>query len=148
MIMRLPDGYNTVVGERGLKMSGGEKQRVSLARAILKKAPVLLCDEPTSSLDSRTELEIMTNLKEVGRGVGATCVIIAHRLSTVQDCDSIVVMDAGRVIESGTHEELMRLGARYSELVAFQRSHGSSANDSIEAEINGSDPTLPALNRS
>ena len=137
MIMRLPDGYNTIVGERGLKMSGGEKQRVSLARAILKRAPILLCDEPTSSLDSLTELEIMANLKEVGRDGGATCVIIAHRLSTVQDCDSIVVMDAGRVIESGTHDELMRLGGRYSELVAYQRSHGSSSsgNDSMGATL-------------
>ena len=147
MIMRLPDGYNTIVGERGLKMSGGEKQRVSLARAILKRAPILLCDEPTSSLDSRTELEIMANLKEVGRDGGATCVIIAHRLSTVQDCDSIVVMDAGRVIESGTHDELMRLGGRYSELVAYQRSHGSSSsgNDSMGTDVNGSEQTSSTL---
>lgn len=127
IILRLPDGYNTVVGERGLKMSGGEKQRVSLARAILKRASILLCDEPTSSLDSRTELEIMNNLKEIGNDDDTTCVIIAHRLSTIQDCDDIVVMDEGRVIEQGTHDELIRLGGRYSELVAFQRSHSSSS---------------------
>eukprot|EP00571_Detonula_confervacea_P014898 CAMPEP_0172306362 /NCGR_PEP_ID=MMETSP1058-20130122/7442_1 /TAXON_ID=83371 /ORGANISM="Detonula confervacea, Strain CCMP 353" /LENGTH=753 /DNA_ID=CAMNT_0013018217 /DNA_START=20 /DNA_END=2281 /DNA_ORIENTATION=- len=121
LIMRLPNGYDTVVGERGLKLSGGEKQRVSLARAILKKSPILLCDEPTSSLDSHTELEIMNNLKEVGKDT--TCVIIAHRLSTIQDCDEIVVMDGGRVIEQGTHDDLMIGGGRYSELVAFQSSH-------------------------
>ena len=122
--MRLPNGYDTIVGERGLKLSGGEKQRVSLARAILKRAPILLCDEPTSSLDSHTELEIMNNLKEVGKDT--TCVIIAHRLSTVQDCDEIVVMDAGKVVEQGTHDELMQRGGRYAELVAFQQSHSLS----------------------
>lgn len=122
IIKRLPDGYETVVGERGLKLSGGEKQRVSLARAILKRAPILLCDEPTSSLDSHTELEIMNNLKEIGGEDDTTCVIIAHRLSTVQDCDAIVVMDQGKVVEMGTHEELMRKRGRYSELVSFQRS--------------------------
>ncbi len=121
IIMRLPNQYNTVVGERGLKMSGGEKQRVSLARAILKKSPILLCDEPTSSLDSQTELEIMNNLKEIGKDEEKTCVIIAHRLSTVQDCDLIVVMDGGRVVEQGTHDELLRRGGRYSQLLAFQR---------------------------
>ena len=121
IISKLPNGYDTIVGERGLKLSGGEKQRVSLARAILKKSPILLCDEPTSSLDSHTEMEIMNNLKEIGKGT--TCIIIAHRLSTIQDCDEIVVMDAGRVVEQGTHDELMRLGGRYAELVAFQRSH-------------------------
>ena len=119
-IQRLPNGYDTLVGERGLKLSGGEKQRVSLARAILKKSPILLCDEPTSSLDSHTELEIMNNLKEIGKDT--TCIIIAHRLSTIQDCDEIVVMGRGRVIEQGTHDELMRKGGRYKELVAFQRS--------------------------
>merc|ERR1719296_338647 len=127
LIMRLPDGYDTIVGERGLKLSGGEKQRVSLARAIMKRASILLCDEPTSSLDSHTELEIMNNLKEVGKDT--TCVIIAHRLSTVQDCDKIVVMDAGRVVEQGTHDELMRRGGRYSDLVAFQRSHNEADSD-------------------
>ncbi|KAL3789946.1 hypothetical protein ACHAW5_006564 [Stephanodiscus triporus] len=121
-IMRMPNGYDTVVGERGLKLSGGEKQRVSLARAILKRSPILLCDEPTSSLDSHTESEIMNNLKEVGRDT--TCLIIAHRLSTIMDCDVIVVMDGGRVVERGTHDELMALeGGRYRELVAFQKSH-------------------------
>ncbi|KAL7535146.1 hypothetical protein ACHAXR_006313, partial [Thalassiosira sp. AJA248-18] len=133
IISKLPNGYDTIVGERGLKLSGGEKQRVSLARAILKKSPILLCDEPTSSLDSHTELEIMNNLKEIGKET--TCVIIAHRLSTIQDCDEIVVMDEGRVIEQGNHDELMREGGRYSELVAFQRSHHhgeEQGNSSLE----------------
>jgi len=132
IIMSLPNGYDTIVGERGLKLSGGEKQRVSLARAILKKSPILLCDEPTSSLDSHTELEIMNNLKEVGKDT--TCIIIAHRLSTIQDCDEIVVMDAGRVVEQGTHDELMNLKGRYAELVAFQRSHGNNGNIRQEEE--------------
>ena len=142
IIMRLPNQYNTVVGERGLKMSGGEKQRVSLARAILKKSPILLCDEPTSSLDSQTELEIMNNLKEIGKDEEKTCVIIAHRLSTVQDCDLIVVMDGGRVVEQGTHDELIRRGGRYSQLLAFQRNLDDT--DTIEEDtkqevlVNGS----------
>ena len=123
-------------------MSGGEKQRVSLARAILKKSPILLCDEPTSSLDSQTELEIMNNLKEIGKDEEKTCVIIAHRLSTVQDCDLIVVMDGGRVVEQGTHDELIRRGGRYSQLLAFQRNLDDT--DTIEEDtkqevlVNGS----------
>ena len=128
IIMRLPNQYNTVVGERGLKMSGGEKQRVSVARAILKKSPILLFDEPTSSLDSMTELEIMNNLKDIGKDEEKTVVIIAHRLSTIQDCDLIVVMDGGRVVEQGTHEQLLRQGGRYSQLLAFQRSHPDDVN--------------------
>lgn len=117
-ILSFPDGYNTVVGERGLKLSGGEKQRVAIARAILKNAPILLCDEPTSSLDSHTENEIMSNLKELGKG--RTTIIIAHRLSTIQDCDQIIVMHEGSVVEQGTHEELLQLGGRYTELLKMQ----------------------------
>jgi ATP-binding cassette subfamily B (MDR/TAP) protein 7 len=131
-ITKLPNGYDTIVGERGLKLSGGEKQRVSLARAILKKAPILLCDEPTSSLDSHTELEIMNNLKEVGKGT--TCVIIAHRLSTIQDCDEIVVLEKGRVVEHGNHNELMALGGRYRNLLMFQRSHTAVGVDDDDAQ--------------
>lgn len=119
-IMSFPDGYNTVVGERGLKLSGGEKQRVAIARAILKKAPILLCDEPTSSLDSNTETDIMNNLKAIGKD--RTTVIIAHRLSTIQDCDVIVVMHEGRVVEQGTHAELVALNGRYTQLLKMQES--------------------------
>ena len=118
-IMSFPGGYDTIVGERGLKLSGGEKQRVAIARAILKKAPILLCDEPTSSLDSETEYDIMLNLKEIGQNT--TTIIIAHRLSTVQDCDEIIVLGEGRVVERGTHDELVAKGGRYSELLAIQQ---------------------------
>jgi ATP-binding cassette subfamily B (MDR/TAP) protein 7 len=118
-IMSFPDGYDTIVGERGLKLSGGEKQRVAIARAILKKAPILLCDEPTSSLDGETEFDIMNNLKEIGKNT--TTIIIAHRLSTIQDCDEIIVLGDGRVVERGTHDELVAAGGRYSELLATQQ---------------------------
>jgi len=122
-ILSFPDGYDTVVGERGLKLSGGEKQRVAIARAILKKAPIILCDEPTSSLDSRTETDIMSNLKSVGKGL--TTVIIAHRLSTIQDCDEIIVMHEGEVVERGTHSELVRLNGRYTQLLKMQENLSS-----------------------
>jgi ATP-binding cassette subfamily B (MDR/TAP) protein 7 len=118
-IMSFPDGYDTVVGERGLKLSGGEKQRVAIARAILKNAPILLCDEPTSSLDGETEYDIMQNLKEIGKNT--TTIIIAHRLSTVQDCDEIIVLSEGQVAERGTHDELVAKGGRYSELLTIQQ---------------------------
>lgn len=118
-ILSFPDGYDTVVGERGLKLSGGEKQRVAIARAMLKRAPILLCDEPTSSLDSHTENDIMTNLKELGKET--TTIIVAHRLSTIQDCDDIVVLHGGKVVERGTHAELLRRGGRYNDLLRMQR---------------------------
>ena len=117
-IMSFPDGYNTVVGERGLKLSGGEKQRVAIARAILKDAPILLCDEPTSSLDSETEQSIMSNIKEIGKST--TTIIIAHRLSTIQDCDEIIVLHEGQVVERGTHDELLAKRGRYNELLRMQ----------------------------
>jgi ATP-binding cassette, subfamily B (MDR/TAP), member 7 len=131
-ILSFPDGYDTVVGERGLKLSGGEKQRVSIARAILKGAPILLCDEPTSSLDSKTETEIMANLKNVGKD--RTTVIIAHRLSTIQDCDLIVVMHQGRVVERGTHLELVARRGRYSELLTMQESLAAATDDEDEEQ--------------
>lgn len=118
-IMSFPDGYDTVVGERGLKLSGGEKQRVAIARAILKNAPILLCDEPTSSLDSATEMDIMKNIKDIGKNT--TTILIAHRLSTIHDCDKIVVLHEGKVMEHGTHDELLRLGGRYTDLLRLQQ---------------------------
>jgi ATP-binding cassette subfamily B (MDR/TAP) protein 7 len=127
-IMSFPDGYDTIVGERGLKLSGGEKQRVAIARAMLKNAPILLCDEPTSSLDSKTETDIMNNIKNLGKG--RTTLIIAHRLSTIQDCDEIIVMHQGRVAERGTHYELLRMGGRYTELLKMQEAMQESGNDS------------------
>jgi ABC-type multidrug transport system fused ATPase/permease subunit len=115
VILNLPQGMETVVGERGMKLSGGEKQRVSIARAMLKDSPILLCDEPTSSLDTATEYDIMQELKTMGRG--RTTLIVAHRLSTVKDADIIIVMDQGRLVEQGTHEELLAIGGKYSELI-------------------------------
>lgn len=110
----LPLGFKTVVGERGLKLSGGEKQRVALARAILKDAPVLFCDEATSALDAHTEAEIMAHLRRHAKS--RTTILIAHRLTTVMDADNIVVLDAGRVVETGSHTDLLARGKVYSEL--------------------------------
>jgi ABC-type transport system involved in Fe-S cluster assembly fused permease/ATPase subunit len=117
-IERQPDGYATRVGERGLKLSGGEKQRVAIARTLLKDPPLLILDEATSALDSRTEGEILDTLRDVGRG--RTTIVIAHRLSTVVDADRIVVLEAGQVRESGTHAELLRRGGLYAEMWARQ----------------------------
>ena len=111
-IDKLPDGYATRVGERGLKLSGGEKQRVAIARVILKNPEILIFDEATSSLDSRTEAEIQTNLRQVS--AHHTTLIIAHRLSTVVDADQILVLDDGGIVERGTHDELIARGGTYA----------------------------------
>ena len=113
-IMGLPDGYQTLVGERGLKLSGGEKQRVAIARTVLKDPRLLLFDEATSALDSRTESEIQNNLEALSRG--RTTLVIAHRLSTVVDADEILVLDEGRIIERGRHTELLARKGRYAEM--------------------------------
>lgn len=126
-IETFPDGYNTIVGERGLKLSGGEKQRVAIARAILKRSPILLCDEPTSSLDSATEMDIMKNIKDIGKNT--TTIVIAHRLSTIQDCDEIIVLHEGKVLEQGTHDELLRRGGRYTELLRMQQQEQLETDD-------------------
>jgi ATP-binding cassette subfamily B protein len=111
-VAKLPDGYATRVGERGLKLSGGEKQRVAIARVILKNPELLIFDEATSSLDSRTEHEIQTNLRQVS--AHRTTLIIAHRLSTVVDADEILVLDDGQIVERGTHEDLLARGGTYA----------------------------------
>ena len=108
----LPEKYESRVGERGLKLSGGEKQRVAIARTILKKSKILLFDEATSSLDTKTEKEIQESLKTVSRD--RTTIIIAHRLSTVVDCDEIIVLKEGQIIERGRHSELLARGGEYS----------------------------------
>ena len=113
-IVSTPDGYQTRVGERGLKLSGGEKQRVAIARTILKNPPILVFDEATSALDTRTEREIQANLKELSRD--RTTLVIAHRLSTVMDADEILVLDQGRVVERGTHAALLAKDGHYAEM--------------------------------
>ncbi|MDH4983018.1 ABC transporter ATP-binding protein/permease [Hyphomicrobium sp. D-2] len=118
-IRSLPEGYDTKVGERGLKLSGGEKQRVAIARTILKGPPILILDEATSALDSHTERDIQAALDEVSRE--RTSLVIAHRLSTIINADRILVMEKGRVVEQGTHTELIASGGLYADLWAHQR---------------------------
>ncbi|WP_037963615.1 ABC transporter ATP-binding protein/permease [Sulfitobacter pontiacus] len=121
-IQRLPHGYETAVGERGLKLSGGEKQRVGIARTLLKNPPILLLDEATSALDSETEHEIQDALRQAGKG--RTVLTIAHRLSTVAEADRIVVLEQGEVVEQGTHDDLLARNGRYAQLWQRQQSEG------------------------
>jgi ATP-binding cassette subfamily B protein len=118
-IASTPKGYATTVGERGLKLSGGEKQRVAIARTLLKNPPVLIFDEATSALDSANERAIQAELKSAAQG--KTALVIAHRLSTVADAHEIVVLDGGRVVERGTHADLLALGGRYAEMWRLQQ---------------------------
>jgi len=131
-VEELPDGYATMVGERGLKLSGGEKQRVAIARTILKRPRILLFDEATSALDSHTEAEIQRSLDEVARN--RTTLVIAHRLSTVIHADEILVLHAGRIVERGTHEALLAAAGRYARLWHTQRRIDIVAADETEAE--------------
>ena len=129
-IMALPDGYDATVGERGLKLSGGEKQRVAIARTILKKPRILLFDEATSALDTRTEHEIQRSLEEVSRG--RTTVVIAHRLSTIINSDEIIVLDRGRVAERGRHAELLARNGLYADMWARQQEAAAEAERKSE----------------
>jgi len=126
-IARLPQGLDTVVGERGLKLSGGEKQRIAIARMLLKNPPILIFDEATSSLDSESEKAILGALNEVARQ--RTTLVIAHRLSTVMDADRIVVLDQGEVVEQGTHAELLASAGIYHRLWQFQLQHPGASTD-------------------
>ena len=114
-----------MVGERGLKLSGGEKQRVAIARTLLKNPPILIFDEATSALDSANERAIQAELRQVAQG--KTTLVIAHRLSTVVDAHEIVVLQAGRVAERGTHAELLALGGQYARMWALQQEGGEGA---------------------
>jgi ATP-binding cassette subfamily B protein len=134
LVATLPDGYDTVVGERGYRFSGGEKQRIAIARTILRNPPVLVLDEATSSLDTQTERLVQEALERLSEG--RTTIAIAHRLSTVRDADQIVVLDRGRVVEIGTYGELFARGGRFAELAA--RDDGGPAPSAVAvAEIDG-----------
>ena len=113
VIEKLPDGINTMVGEHGAKLSGGQRQRMEIARVLAQDPTIIILDEATSALDAKTEYNVVNSIKD--RGI--TCIVVAHRLSTIRDCDEIIVMDNGRVAERGTHDELMKKGGMYAELV-------------------------------
>jgi ATP-binding cassette subfamily B protein len=124
-IESLPEGYETIVGERGLKLSGGEKQRVGIARTLLKDPPILLLDEATSALDTETEREIQGQLRALGQG--RSVIMIAHRLSTVVDADLIMVLEKGVVVERGRHDDLVAASGRYAAMWARQMSEQERA---------------------
>jgi ATP-binding cassette subfamily B protein len=125
-IVSTPKGYDTMVGERGLKLSGGEKQRVAIARTLLKNPPVLIFDEATSALDSSNERAIQAELRNAAQN--KTTLVIAHRLSTVVDAHQILVMEAGQIIERGTHAQLLALQGRYAQMWALQQESGEQTD--------------------
>ncbi len=137
LIDRLPQGYKAMVGERGLKLSGGEKQRVAIARTILKNPPILLLDEATSALDTHTEREIQQALKEVSKD--RTTLVIAHRLSTIVEADEIIVLDDGRIVERGRHEELLAKGGAYAAMWNRQR-EATEAKERLSQAFGANDP--------
>jgi ATP-binding cassette subfamily B protein len=141
-VMSLPAGFDTVVGERGLKLSGGEKQRVSIARTILKGPPILVLDEATSALDTFTEQEIQAALKQVSRN--RTTVVIAHRLSTIVDADEIIVLEKGLIAERGTHTGLLRKKGLYAALWNRQR-EADEARRKLAENLDARGPTAEQL---
>ncbi|MDP2874828.1 MAG: ATP-binding cassette domain-containing protein, partial [Holophaga sp.] len=127
-IASLPEGYETRVGERGLKLSGGEKQRVAIARTLLKNPPVLIFDEATSALDSKTEQAIQSELEQAA--IGRTTLIIAHRLSTIMNADEILVLESGRIVERGSHRSLLEQNGTYAQMWALQAEAEEQGNHS------------------
>ena len=125
VIMRMPHGYDSVIGERGLKLSGGERQRIAIARALLKNAPVLILDEATSQLDTESERLVQEAINLLIKG--RTVFVIAHRLSTIKNVDRIVVLDKGRIAEEGSHDELIHRGGLYTRLYQNQQIQGNPA---------------------
>jgi ATP-binding cassette subfamily B protein len=132
-ISELPSGYGTQVGELGTQISGGQRQRIALARAYLKNAPIILLDEPTSALDSETEEVIQRELRRLTKG--KTTLVIAHRLSTILHADLIYVIEAGRAIESGSHEQLFAQGGYYRRLFQLQFAGASQNHMTFAGEV-------------
>ena len=132
-IESLPDRYETTVGERGLKLSGGEKQRVAIARTVLKNPRILIFDEATSALDSATEQGIQEELARIARG--HTTLVIAHRLSTVMDADQILVLEAGRIVERGSHRQLLARGGAYARMWSLQQEAAAHEKAAAEARL-------------
>jgi ATP-binding cassette subfamily B protein len=131
LIASLPDGYDTMVGERGYRFSGGEKQRMAIARTILRNPPVLVLDEATSALDTQTERMVQEALDRLAEN--RTTIAIAHRLSTVRDADQIIVLDKGRIVERGVHDELLALGGQYARLVSRDADLGPTVREMADA---------------
>ena len=136
----LPDGFDTMVGERGVKLSVGQRQRVALARAVLRDAPILLLDEATSALDSESETLVQQALWRLMEG--RTALVVAHRLSTVARMDQLVVLDRGQIVEKGTHQELLRLNGTYARL--WQHQSGGFLDDDVETTMLAGAPRLIA----
>jgi ATP-binding cassette subfamily B protein len=134
-VAQMPDGFETLVGERGLQLSGGQRQRIAIARALLKDAPVLILDEATSHLDAVNELEVRQSLDTLKRG--RTTLVIAHRLSTIRNADRILVLQEGRVVESGTHQQLLAKDGLYSALIAAQLRTMARSSRAVDSVMDG-----------
>ena len=128
--MSMPNGYDTVIGERGVKLSGGQKQRLSIARVFLKDPAILILDEATSALDNTTEILIQNSLDELCKG--RTTIVVAHRLSTVKNADEIAVVSDGKIIEQGPHDSLIAMNGVYANLYKLQFRNGENINATID----------------
>ena len=144
----LPDGLDTIVGDRGYRLSGGEKQRVALARLLLKAPSIVVLDEATAHLDSESELAVQQALSVALQG--RTSLVIAHRLSTVREADQILVIEAGQVVETGTHEELLAAGGLYADLylTQFKRQESQDQDRQAERERDSAEPVTPLFSGS